>query len=127
MERQLTKQEMLVDVPTAQAVDVSVVIPVFNEVESLPPLHKQIVAALTGLKQTWEIVYVDDGSEDGSSEALEMLAAESPKVTVVVAPLIIRVASTPMSVIPTSNPKIRALSAPRARCTSKSGPRCSCV
>ena len=85
MERQLTNQEAVIDIPSQVTVDVSVVIPIFNEVESLPHLHKQIVEALIDIKQSWEIVYVDDGSTDGSAEALEILAAESPKFTAAVA------------------------------------------
>src|SRR5439155_12759926 len=39
----------------------SVVIPAFNEAESLPELHRELVAALGQLGMTWEVLYVDDG------------------------------------------------------------------
>lgn len=57
----------------------SVVIPVYNEVENLPLLHKAIHEALEGLSQPWEIVLVDDGSSDGSVDALEKMAAADPE------------------------------------------------
>ncbi len=56
--------------------DLSVVIPVYNEVESLPLLHKAIHEALKDLKRSWEVVYVDDGSKDGSDKLLAELAAQ---------------------------------------------------
>lgn len=66
-------------------VDVSVVIPVFNEVDSVPILHEKVRAALENYPMTWEVVYVDDGSHDGSLQALEALAAKDPEHTRVVA------------------------------------------
>jgi glycosyltransferase involved in cell wall biosynthesis len=63
----------------------SVVIPVYNEVDSLPALHQALHAALDELQETlWEVIFVDDGSSDGSLEALEALAkADTGHVCVV--------------------------------------------
>ncbi len=58
--------------------DVSIVIPVYNEEESLPHLHAAIETALAGLTRTWEVIYVNDGSRDQSQTALEKLAAQDP-------------------------------------------------
>ena len=65
------------------APDVSVVVPVYNEAESLPELTAWIdrVARAEGL--TYEIVMVDDGSDDGSWEVIERLAAQYPAVRAV--------------------------------------------
>jgi glycosyltransferase involved in cell wall biosynthesis len=52
---------------------VSIVIPVYNERDNLPELHASIKAAMQGLSLDWEVVYVDDGSRDGSNEVLEEL------------------------------------------------------
>ena len=62
--------------------EISVVIPVYNEEESLPILAAELQAALAGLGRSYEILYVDDGSTDGSPEALRRLAREDPAVRV---------------------------------------------
>ncbi len=61
----------------------SVVVPVFNEVESLPELHAEITRALEPTGWTWEAVYVDDCSTDGSLEALLDLRRADRRVRVV--------------------------------------------
>lgn len=58
--------------------NLSLVIPVHNEEESLPLLQEKICAALGGLPHTWEVVYVDDGSTDSSLSVLETLQAGDP-------------------------------------------------
>jgi glycosyltransferase involved in cell wall biosynthesis len=64
-------------------VDVSIVLPVYNEAESLPVLQEQIVAAMDASGLTYEVVYCDDGSSDGSAAVLERLAARDGRVKVV--------------------------------------------
>lgn len=64
---------------------VSVVVPVYNEVQSVPELHRRISAAMSKEEHVWEIVFVDDGSSDGSLQAMEVLAAKDPVHTRVVA------------------------------------------
>lgn len=57
--------------------DLSIVIPVYNEVDSLPLLYQSICEALSGETQlSWEMVLVDDGSTDGSPAVLEQLSAQ---------------------------------------------------
>ncbi len=64
--------------------NLSLVIPVYNEEESLPHLHQALHAALDNLGRSWEVIYVDDGSADTSMNVLEKLATEDPgHVTVV--------------------------------------------
>jgi glycosyltransferase involved in cell wall biosynthesis len=60
---------------------VSIVVPIFNEVDSVPILHKKLHDALDGKKRGWEVVFVDDGSSDGSSEAIEKLIENDPEHT----------------------------------------------
>lgn len=55
-------------------IDVSVVVPVYNEVESVDLLVEKISGSLPGLNRTWEIVLVDDGSTDGTWEKMRALA-----------------------------------------------------
>ncbi|MDL1944370.1 glycosyltransferase family 2 protein [Chloroflexi bacterium CFX2] len=59
--------------------DLSLVVPVYNEKENLPLLMDAIEAALTPLEKKWEVVFVDDGSRDGSLDVLENLAGKHPK------------------------------------------------
>ncbi len=63
--------------------DLSVVIPVYNEEESLPRLLDELHAALTGTGLTYELVLVDDGSRDKSFEVLAAAAANDPALNVV--------------------------------------------
>lgn len=68
---------------SSESPDISVVIPVFNEVDSIDELHGQIVAAICGMHRTYEVMYINDGSRDGSREKLNELAARDPNVSVV--------------------------------------------
>ena len=60
----------------------SVVIPIFNERDNLHPLTAQALKALTGQVSSFELIYVDDGSTDGSSGLLDQLADNHPEVRV---------------------------------------------
>lgn len=59
---------------------ISAVIPAYNEAESLPELHRELVASFESLTMPWEILYVDDGSRDGTAEVIEKLCATDPRV-----------------------------------------------
>ena len=63
--------------------DLSVVIPVYNEEESLPRLLDELHAALAGTGLTYELVLVDDGSRDRSFEVLKAAAETDPALHVV--------------------------------------------
>ena len=58
--------------------DISVVIPLLNEKESLPELHSWLTTVLQREAYTYEIIYVDDGSIDGSWEVIQALRAKDP-------------------------------------------------
>jgi glycosyltransferase involved in cell wall biosynthesis len=64
--------------------NLSVIIPVYNEAESLDPLHQALHQSLDNIGLTWEAVLVDDGSSDGSADILEKLAEADPEHIVVV-------------------------------------------
>ena len=66
-----------------EAPDISVFLPVFNEEPNLRPLHEKLNASLTQLGRTAEIIYVDDGSSDGSLNILREIAAQDSRVRVV--------------------------------------------
>lgn len=61
---------------------VSVVVPVYDEAPVLSELHRRLSGALDAAASRWEIVYVDDGSRDGSSESLRELALADRRVAV---------------------------------------------
>ncbi len=52
---------------------ISIVVPLFNEEESLPELAAQVSGVLEGMGLTWEVWFVDDGSTDGSAAVIESL------------------------------------------------------
>lgn len=61
----------------------SVVIPVFNEAESLGPLWAELHPVLEGLGQPYEVIFVDDGSQDGSRDILRALRRLHPQVRLI--------------------------------------------
>lgn len=63
---------------------ISIVIPVYNEEESVEILHQTIQNALLNLTESWEVVYVDDGSRDSSLQKLEQIYTRDPEHVVVV-------------------------------------------
>lgn len=63
--------------------ELSVIIPVYNEKESLPVLYDRLLAVLDDLGMRWEIVFVDDGSRDGSSQVLKDLQQQDDRLVVV--------------------------------------------
>jgi glycosyltransferase involved in cell wall biosynthesis len=63
----------------------SLILPVYNEEESLPHLHDAIQKAFNGQSFGWEVIYVNDGSTDKSLSVLEQIAGTDPKHVRVVA------------------------------------------
>jgi dolichol-phosphate mannosyltransferase len=68
----------------SDVLDVSVLVPVFNEAESLPVLIPKLLTVLRGLQARFEIIAVDDGSRDDSVEVLRSLAKANPELKVIV-------------------------------------------
>jgi dolichol-phosphate mannosyltransferase len=62
---------------------ISVVVPVRDEERTIRPLYEEVAEALGERGESWEIVYVDDGSRDGTHEALLQLHDSAPNVRVV--------------------------------------------
>ncbi len=60
--------------------NISVVVPVYNEVESLPPLSEWIEKVMDQHQFTYEIIFVDDGSRDGSWEIIEELRKKNFRI-----------------------------------------------
>src|SRR5580704_7129831 len=66
-----------------EAVQLSVLVPVYNEAENLPELAERLTQALDDLRLGWEVVFADDGSVDGSGALLDHLAGEEPRFKIV--------------------------------------------
>ncbi len=62
---------------------ISVIIPLFNEAASLEDLYRELRPALLGLGLEWEIIFVDDGSGDGSFDILDQLREKDPRIGIV--------------------------------------------
>ena len=67
-----------------QTITLSIVAPIYNEVESLPELHRRVRAVMDEIGETWELLLVDDGSTDGSTDRIRHLAKTDPNVKAVI-------------------------------------------
>jgi glycosyltransferase involved in cell wall biosynthesis len=68
---------------TAPAPALSVVVPVYNEEGNVEPLHAEITRVVSGLGDSWEIVFVNDGSQDGTLARLEQIRRRDPHFRIV--------------------------------------------
>ena len=59
--------------------EVSVVVPLFNEASNVEPLSRELARELDRLETSWEVILVDDGSRDGTWQAIEAAAARRPE------------------------------------------------
>ncbi|MBD2325948.1 glycosyltransferase [Alkalinema sp. FACHB-956] len=64
--------------------ELSIVVPIYNEAESLPFLLDAIAQSLVDSGLTYELICVDDGSKDGSDQILKQQAADRPQLRVVI-------------------------------------------
>jgi glycosyltransferase involved in cell wall biosynthesis len=82
----VTPEPRSVTARTAESVRpprISLVIPLFNEQDSLSSLHVQLTQAMAGVSDDYEILYIDDGSTDRSSAILEDIHRDDPHVSVI--------------------------------------------
>ncbi len=66
-----------------ESTEISVVIPVYNEEENIPILTSELEKALEPLRKPYEILYVDDGSRDGSLNRILEAGRKNPKIRVI--------------------------------------------
>lgn len=66
--------------PESLKLTFSVVAPIYNERENIPELYRRVRATMEGMGETWELILVDDGSTDGSTEAIRALALKDEHV-----------------------------------------------
>ncbi|MDD8014084.1 MAG: glycosyltransferase family 2 protein [Acidobacteriota bacterium] len=67
----------------AERIDLSIVIPVYNEGENLEDLYQEINAACGRLQKSCEIIFIDDGSTDNSMAVLRGIHGRDPKVKII--------------------------------------------
>jgi len=65
------------------AVDVSVVIPIYNEQENLEALHRRLKKTMDALGKSYEVIFVDDGSLDRSVETINRLMKDDPSLRLI--------------------------------------------
>ena len=70
--------------PAQPSLDLSIIVPVYNEELNLPTLVERICSATRPLNQSVEIILIDDGSSDDSPRILKELCAETPELTAVI-------------------------------------------
>lgn len=58
----------------------SIVAPIYNERENLPELHRRVNEVMDSTNEPWELILVDDGSTDGSTEIIRELAKEDKRI-----------------------------------------------
>ena len=58
----------------------SVIAPIYNELENLPELYRRVSEVMSNMEGTWELLLVDDGSTDGSTEVIRQLARDDHHV-----------------------------------------------
>ncbi len=76
----MVEPEIATALQSSPAPKLSVVIPVYNEIENLPQLYSELCQVLDAQGPSWEVVFVDDGSTDGSFACLANLAAADKRV-----------------------------------------------
>ena len=62
----------------------SIIAPIYNEYENLPELYRRVKEVMENAGETWELVLVDDGSTDGSTERIRELARQDRRVRPVI-------------------------------------------
>jgi glycosyltransferase involved in cell wall biosynthesis len=73
-----------VKMDSKRLVTFSIAVPVYNEVDSLPELYPRVRAVMESLGESWELILIDDGSTDGSTEVIRSLSSEDNRVRPVI-------------------------------------------
>ena len=69
---------------TGGGIDVSIVLPVYNEEDSMEELYEKLTAVMTKLNRSYELIYIDDGSQDKSVEVIKRVTADDAHARLVI-------------------------------------------
>lgn len=69
--------------PRYRVLDLSIIIPTYDEEDNVEPLYQALMATVPGLERSFEIIFVDDGSRDQTFARLTALAAQDSRVRVI--------------------------------------------
>lgn len=67
-----------------QKVTFSIAAPVFNEIDSIDEFYRRTQRVMQELGESWELIFIDDGSTDGSTEKILQMAQDDPKVVPII-------------------------------------------
>jgi len=70
-------------VESGKDIELSFVIPVYNEEENIPQLYKEMAEVCPRLEKKWEIIFIDDGSKDGSFSVLKEIQKRDERVKII--------------------------------------------
>ncbi|MEJ5225471.1 MAG: glycosyltransferase, partial [Anaerolineales bacterium] len=62
----------------------SIIAPIYNEFENIPELYRRVSEVMDSTGEPWELILIDDGSSDGSTERIRELAAQDERVRPVI-------------------------------------------
>lgn len=65
---------------SADTVQISIVVPAFNEMQNLPELYRELMEVLPSMDMTWEIIFADDGSTDNTWQEIEVLHRSDERI-----------------------------------------------
>lgn len=68
---------------TVKTIKISVIIPLYNEEDNVAPLYVRLTQVLTGLEEPYEIIFVDDGSNDGTPRTLNEIYENDSRVKII--------------------------------------------
>jgi glycosyltransferase involved in cell wall biosynthesis len=78
-----TQSSMMMHSISSSKCELSVIVPVYNEVGNLKALHEELASVLAEIKLSYEIIFIDDGSLDGSLEVLKELKTQDPNIVII--------------------------------------------
>jgi polyisoprenyl-phosphate glycosyltransferase len=67
-----------------EPIEISIIAPIFNEIGNIPELYKRVKATMEQAAVSWELLMVDDGSTDGSTDEIRKLAAQDEHIRPVI-------------------------------------------